>query len=183
MSALQNHTIRNDSNTEKSHTRPACWARLSSSMLGGGNSPISFSCTHNSWGLVCPSVIEAFMGSALLFVDPPGPPFFGWANGDKFSPSLASWYSGLPKSTSERLSIYLQLSILDWDPLVDSWKPGSWQGGLGISGLWLSASKWWCWKSRSRLKVSRLRGCSTRSSSSNRGWQAVSDRHIKEEGR
>lgn len=180
MSALQDHTkhIWLSSHTKVS-TCPACSARLSSSTLGRGKSPISFSCTHNSWGLVCPIVTEAFMGSVLLCVDSPDPPFFGWLNGADI---LVPRCSGLPKSTSERLSIYLQSVVLDWEPSVENWNPASWQGGLGISGLGLSGSKWWCWKSRSRLKVSRLRGCNTRSSSSNRGWQALSDRRMKEVG-
>lgn len=167
-------------------TCPACRARLSSSTLGGGKSSISFSWTHNSWGLVSSWVTEAFMGPKLVSVDAADPPLSELVTGDDLA-SLAAWWSGLPKSTSERLSLYLLSGVLDWDPFiavsfVESWDPGSGKGGLGISGLWLSGSKWWCWKSRSRLKVSRLRGCNTRSSSSNRGWQAVCDRRIKEVG-
>lgn len=161
-------------------TCPACCARLSSSTSGGGNSPISFSCTHNNWGLVWLRVTDGSMGAALLCGDSSDTPvFFGLAQGGDFPFPVSS---GLTKSTSERHSVCLLSETLERDPFVDSWKPASWQRGLGISGLLLSGSKWWCWKRRSRLNVSRLRGCNTRSSSSNRGWQMVSDRRIKEVG-
>lgn len=63
------------------------------------------------------------MGAALLCVESPDPPFVRLANVD--DSSLVAWFSGLPKSTSDRLSIYLQPVILDWDPSVESWNPAS----------------------------------------------------------
>lgn len=142
---------------------PACWLKLFPLQTLGG-AIISFSCSHCSCGLVSPLPIPDV---GLQLVGPTLNMLVG----------LELWLAALGsvKLCSETF-FRCCLLFSDWSGLDDC---GIRLGGLSSGD---NGSKWWCWNSRSRLKVRSERGCSISRSSSNRGWQKVPERHMKDVG-
>lgn len=135
---------------------PACWLKLFPLQILGG-AIISFSCSHCSCGLVSPLPIPDIALNVLV--------------------GLELWLAALG-SVKPCFETFFRCC-----PLLCGWS-GLDDCGLRLGGLSAgdNGSKWWCWNSRSRLKVRRESGCSMRRSSSKKDWQREPERRMKDVG-